>query len=141
MENQENIYFAAKPSPKKTGPLGPVNDPRESNVLKEIESRRLSMGKWRGKTPTGKPLPGGRKRRHTRRRGGASGWIGIAYDGAQVSVDDDRAKKWMNTRTYDSTTCKPPAKYIENSSLRIPKGENVCTIGGRKKKSRRTRRR
>lgn len=68
-----------------------------------------------------------------KRTGGASGWIGVAYDGAQVSVDDTRAKKWMNTRTYDSTTCKPPVKYLENSTLRIPKGENVCAIGGRKK--------
>jgi hypothetical protein len=66
MENQENLYFATKPSPKKPGLLGPVNEPRESDVLREIQTRRQAMGKWRGKTPTGKALPGGRRRK-TRR--------------------------------------------------------------------------
>jgi hypothetical protein len=71
------------------------------------------------------------------KKGGASGWIGVGYDGGQVPVDDPRAKKWMNTRTYDSTECKPQQKYLDNSSLRIPKGENVCAIGGRRRKTRR----
>lgn len=77
-----------------------------------------------------------------KRKAGASGWIGVAYDGAQVSVDDSRATKWMNTRTYDSTSCKPPQKYLDNSSLRIAAGEDVCKIGAsrrRMKKSRRMR--
>ena len=75
------------------------------------------------------------------KKAGASGWIGVAYDGAQVPVDDSRATKWMNTRTYDSSSCKPPQKYLDNSSLRIPSGEDVCKIGAsrRMKKSRKQR--
>ena len=69
MENQENA-LAVRQSPKRParpGLLGPVNDPRESDVLREIQVRRESMGKWRGKTPTGKALPGGRKSRKLRK--------------------------------------------------------------------------
>ena len=67
--DKENA-FVVRQSPKRParpGVLGPVNDPRESDVLREIQVRRESMGKWRGKTPTGKALPGGRKTRKTRR--------------------------------------------------------------------------
>jgi hypothetical protein len=67
------------------------------------------------------------------KKAGASGWIGVAYDGAQVPVDDSRATKWMNTRTYDSSNCKPPQKYLDNSSLRIAAGEDVCKIGARRR--------
>jgi hypothetical protein len=75
-------------------------------------------------------------------KAGASGWIGVAYDGAQVSVDDSRAIKWMNTRTYDSLSCKPPAEYLENTSKRIPKEMDVCGIGAarKKRKTRKTKR-
>ncbi len=77
-----------------------------------------------------------------KKRAGASGWIGVAYDGAQVPVDDSRATKWMNTRTYDSLNCKPPAKYLENSTLRIPKGEDVCNVdkGSSRRKTKKKRR-
>jgi hypothetical protein len=67
--DKENA-FVVRQSPKRParpGVLGPVNDPRESDVLREIQVRRESMGKWRGKTPTGKALPGGRKTRRVRR--------------------------------------------------------------------------
>lgn len=75
------------------------------------------------------------------KKAGASGWVGVAYDGAQVGVDDDRAKQWMNTRTYDSLKCKPAQKYLDNSSLRIPKGsQEACAIGGRRRKTRKLRR-
>lgn len=37
-------------------------------VLEEIQRRRESMGKWRGRTPTGKVLPGGKKRRAKTRK-------------------------------------------------------------------------
>jgi len=47
----------------KPGLLGPVNEPSESEMLREIQTRKQSMGKWRGKTPTGKILPGGRRRK------------------------------------------------------------------------------
>jgi hypothetical protein len=73
-------------------------------------------------------------------KAGVSGWVGVAYDGAQVPVDDARAVNWMNTRTYDSLGCKPPAEYLENTSKRVPKGMDVCGIGaGRKKKKTKTR--
>ncbi len=78
-----------------------------------------------------------------KKQAGASGWIGVAYDGAQVPVDDSRATKWMNTRTYDTLNCKPPAKYLENSSLRVPKGEDVCNIdkGSARRKTRHNKKR
>ena len=73
-------------------------------------------------------------------KAGVSGWVGVAYDGAQVSVDDARAVNWLNTRTYDSLACKPPAEYLENTSKRLPKGMDVCGIGaGRKKRKSKTR--
>lgn len=74
-------------------------------------------------------------------KAGVSGWIGVAYDGAQVSVDDPRAMKWFNTLTYDSLTCKPGAEYIDNSTKRIPKGLDVCGVGASrsKKKTRKPR--
>ena len=68
MENKENAQVGVKPSPKKAGLLGPVNEPRESDVLREIQTRKEAMGKWRGKTPTGKVLPGGRKRKTRKMR-------------------------------------------------------------------------
>lgn len=68
------------------------------------------------------------------RRGGASGWVGVSYDGAQVAVDDPRATSWFNTRTYDSLKCKPSADYLENSSKRVPKGEDLCGVGASRKK-------
>ncbi len=46
-----------------TTPVFPANQPEESPMLAEIQARRSALGKWRGKTPTGKVLPGGRKRR------------------------------------------------------------------------------
>lgn len=77
-----------------------------------------------------------------KKRAGASGWIGVAYDGAQVPVTDTRATKWMNTRTYDTLNCKPPNKYLENASLRIPKGADVCNIdiGSSRRKTKKKRR-
>ncbi len=72
-------------------------------------------------------------------KAGASGWVGVAYDGAQVSVDDPRATKWFNTRTYDSLNCKPGAEYVDNSSKRVPKGSDVCAVGAARKR-RKTRR-
>lgn len=75
------------------------------------------------------------------KKGGASGWIGVAYDGAQVSVDDSRAVQWMNRSTYDSLSCKPSQKYLDNASLRVPKGSpDACAIGGRRRKTRKLRR-
>lgn len=72
-------------------------------------------------------------------KAGLSGWVGVAYDGAQVPLDDPRATSWMNTRTYDSLSCKPPADYLENTSKRVPKGMDVCGIGaGRKKRKSKT---
>ncbi len=67
-------------------------------------------------------------------KAGVSGWVGVAYDGTQVPVNDPRAVNWMNTRTYDSLKCKPGAEYLENSSKRVPKGEDVCGIGAARKK-------
>lgn len=68
-------------------------------------------------------------------KAGVSGWVGVAYDGAQIPVDDPRATKWFNTRTYDSLNCKPGPEYLENSSKRVPKGADACAAGaGRKKR-------
>lgn len=72
-------------------------------------------------------------------KAGASGWVGVAYDGAQVAVDDPRATKWFNTRTYDSLTCKPGSEYIDNSSKRVPKGADVCAVGASRRKKSKTR--
>lgn len=68
MEDKENVQTGVKPSPKKASILGPINDPKESAVLGEIQARKQSMGSWRGKTPTGKALPGGRKRKTRKMR-------------------------------------------------------------------------
>ncbi len=65
MENQENIRVA-KPSPEKPSVFGKVNDPNADANLKEMLTLKGTM-KWRGKTPTGKVLPGGRKTRRLRR--------------------------------------------------------------------------
>lgn len=46
-----------------TTPVFPANQPEESPMLAEIQARKSALGKWRGKTPTGKILPGGRKRK------------------------------------------------------------------------------
>lgn len=37
-------------------------------VQEEVQRRREAMGKWRGRTPTGKLLPGGKKRRSKTRK-------------------------------------------------------------------------
>ena len=46
-----------------SSPVFPANDPTINAELREIQSRKSAMPTWRGKTPTGKLLPGGRKRK------------------------------------------------------------------------------
>ncbi len=67
MDKENALVVKQSPKrPTRPGLLGPVNDPNESEVLDEIRRRREAMGPWRGKTPTGKDLTGGLKRK-TRR--------------------------------------------------------------------------
>lgn len=50
-------------------PSSPIMAEEPANpVQEEIQRRRESMGKWRGRTPTGKILPGGKKRRTKTRK-------------------------------------------------------------------------
>ena len=68
MENKENA-LVVRQSPKKprSGPLGPVNDPQESDMLDEILRRKAAMGEWKEGKTTSKGRPLGGRRRKTRK--------------------------------------------------------------------------
>lgn len=53
---------------ERPGSPAQVESESANPVQEEIQRRREAMGKWRGRTPTGKVLPGGKKRRSKTRK-------------------------------------------------------------------------